>query len=455
MFRFAWIAAAALSLQGAASAGAAEEVYRRVTVLEDRVGRVSVRAAYQVPLTVPVECPSNPRGCNEEHAYDQVLRLDFVLQRREADGAEVFRSEDPAGTILVALALPPADLEAFRVELGGRLQRLSAQAFVEPFAGWRPMTPPFDQGLPALPGHPTWVCFRSGTATTVAEFNRRVHERAAGDEYVSTGSSTYREPPTPLCDEMTAATEDVFPDIVETLPVPRRLREVAVFHVESVRIDTKNPETLIARPAGVQFFKQKADEAVMTAEGTGEEGGVFYAVQLDGGWLRGGYAAPAAMPIDALSGNAWLHGWAIETIERQLGPRPTQRVLERSGLNLAYLATVPAAILDEEWDGSVSSKVPAALPSAREVVPDSAARIDSSAFLDALAARLDRYHGPPEDLLEEVLTRPEAGLVSEGWIAVLCHGDGTATYHLPPTKAHNSVVNADLFCAGVESRLGR
>lgn len=463
--RFVLIAAATLLLLVSAQASEPEEVYRHVTVLEDRVGKIYIRASYEVPLTVLVDCESNRRGCPEEQVYDTVLRLDFVSERRQAGKNEVFRTEEPAGTIHAALAFSQEDLETFRVELENQLRRLSAQAFMEPFAGWRPMEPgqhgriqpnrgPFNSELPSPPQRPTWVCFESGGSTTVARFHREVIEGPTGEEEISAGSHTYGELLAPLCDEMAAATEGAYPTIVETLPVPRRLREVVVRHEEVARIDTENPEMLIPRPAGVQFFKQKAREGIMAA-GSDDEEGVSYAVQVGAGWLRSGYASPTAMPIDALDRNAWLHRWTIETIERQLGPRPSERTIERTAVYATYLATVPAAVMDEEWSGMISSRIPSEPPAARDVVPDQPARIDRTAFVDEIVGRLDRHHGSPFELIEELLARPEVGLESEAWIAVLCHQDGTATYYLPPTKAQNAVVNADLFCAAVESRLRR
>jgi hypothetical protein len=149
--------------------------------------------------------------------------------------------------------------------------------------------------------------------------------------------------------------------------------------------------------------------------------------------------------------NAWLHRWTIETIERQLGPEPDSRVVGRKFLQVAYVATVPATVADPFEEMVVST--PFEFPEARDTTPHVPPRVDRAAFLDEMVGRLDRHHGPPSELLEELVTRPEAGLESDAWISVLCREDGSATYYLPPTQAHHRVLNPDLFCAAVESGL--
>ena len=119
----------------------------------------------------------------------------------------------------------------------------------------------------------------------------------------------------------------------------------------------------------------------------------------------------------------------------------------------AYLATVPADVIDP--DEEVELSVPFEPPAARDVPADRPAAIDRLGYLDAFVEHLDRHDGPPEELIEELVSRPPAGLVSDAWLSVLCHEDGSATYYIPPTKAHHDVLNADLFCSAVESHLQR
>ena len=433
------------------SATKATDVYRRATVLEDRIGKVYLYSAYGVRLTVLTDCESDPGGCQQEQVYDEVVRLDFGLEHRKTVGKELIRTEEHAGTILVALSFSPDDLETFRTDLRDQLRRLSAPAFVQAFAGWRPATSPFDRVLALRSARPTWVCFESDDLSVVARFHREIHEGPEGQESISTGSRTYEEPPTPICDEMADATEGVHPEIIYTLAAPKLLREVTVHHEEAVHIDTEDTESLARRPDGVLFIRQKVPEG-STGESSGSDEAGSYAAHVAAGWRFDAYAIPAPMPIDALGRNAWLHRWTIETIERRFGPEPTDRVVGHTVLHVAYLPTVPGGIVETEEE-QVVLRVPFQMPSTREMPPDRPAEIDRTAYQDTLVSRLDRHHGPPQELLEELVARPEAGLVTNAWISVSCRQDGSATYYLPPTKAHHRVLNADLFCAALESRL--
>ena len=440
-------------------AGEPQEVYRRATVLEDRVGKTYLRAAYEVPLTILVDCESNRRGCTEQRVYPEVLRVEFVSERREAGTNEVFQTEERAGTIHAAIAFSQEDREAFREELENRLRRLSAQAFVKPFAGWQPMEPPFDSStLSSRSELPAWACFESSELSIAASFYREVEEGPEGPVVISSGSRTYRRLSTPACEEMATAAEGVYPRVIGTLPSPRRLLEIVVDHADVIRIDTDNIDALSPRPEGVDLLKRAAAEGISGEGSSGmEDGGLPHASHVGGGWRFDGYAQPSAMPIEALDRNAWLHQWTIRTVERRLGTDPTDEVVDRTSLLVVYLATVPGALIDNGSDPHTvwGPDEPPPLPESAAPIADHPARIGRVAFLDMLATRLDRHRGPPQELLEELVRRPEVGLESEGWIAVVCRDDGSATYYLPPTKAHHRVTNADTFCAALESRLVR
>lgn len=430
--------------------GEAAEVYRRATVLEDRIGKVYVRSAYGVRLPVLTECESDPDGCQESQVFDEVVRLDFASEHRELAGDEVIRTEESAGSILMALAFSQDDLETFRTELQDRLRRLSAQAFVQAFAGWRPMAPPFDRELAALSERPTWVCFESDERTRVVRFHRKIDRGPEGGESIATGSETYDTPPTPICREMADATEGAYPEVIDTLAVPGKLLEVAVVHEDVVNLDTGSPDALASRPDGVLFVRRKVPED-WKGKASGDDGTRSVASHVSGGWRCDAQAVPATLPPEAVDRNAWLHRWTIETIERQLGPEPIDRLVGETVLHVAYVATVPATVADPSEEMVVNA--PLEFPEARDTSPHVPARIDRAAFLDSIVGRLDRHHGSPAELLEELVARPEAGLVSDAWISVLCNEDGSATYYLPPTQAHHRVLNPDLFCAAVESEL--
>ena len=170
----------------------AEEVYRRATVLDDRVGRVEIRSAYGVRLTVLVDCESEPRGCSEEEVYAEVLKLDFILEHRKALQDEVVRSEEPAGTVSIALSLSQDGLNAFRDRLFDLLRGMSAQAFTEPFAGLTYEKLPLDDAPPSAAEKPLWACFESGDRTRVARLARDVEDSAEGTRVVGRRSASHR-----------------------------------------------------------------------------------------------------------------------------------------------------------------------------------------------------------------------------------------------------------------------
>jgi hypothetical protein len=250
---------------------------------------------------------------------------------------------------------------------------------------------------------------------------------------------------------MAAATEGVYPEVIETLPVPGRLLEVAVYHDDVTHLDTRDHESTVRRPEGVVFMKRRMPEGV-SGSATRSADGVSYAQHGAGdGWRFEAYAEPTAMPISALDDSAWLHRWRIETVEHRLGPDPEDRFVGSTSFAVAYLATVPPIEAGETEERGFSAQPlpPPDDPVFRAATP----RIDRGALMDAIVRQLDRYHGSPVEVLEDLVVRPGAGLETDGWIAVVCRDDGTADYHLPPTRARQRVTNADLFCSALEVRL--
>jgi hypothetical protein len=349
-----------------------------------------------------------------------------------------------------------ADWQAFRDEVYDALDRIASNAFQKPFAGWRPGGPPFDrETLSRRSILPSWVCFESESGTEVLRFDRRMANGREGSEVISVGIQTYGQPPTPLCEEMRIATEGALSDVLRTLPSPRRVVEVVVEHDDNVHLDAGDPAMLWHRPDGVELVKQAAPEGV-TAESASESNGgaIERAVHVSGGWQYEGRAEPASMPIGALDRSAWLHVWEIQARERGFGAHPTEKVLETTRLYAAFLATEPA-LRQAEPVAQIAPGLEEALPpTAPEEPPvDALAAIDRSAFVALLGDRLDKDDGAPHEVIESLIRRPAAGLKSEGWIVVVCREDGSSTYYLPPTRAHNRVVNADLFCGALEARL--
>ena len=448
-----WLAATIVVVTSISPARPAE-LLRRAETLKERVGRVELRRTYGARLEVVVDCEADKRGCVEERAYDEVMRIDFVLGTQELDGDSVVTSEDPVGTIYLATHFRDEDRESFREELEQALRSLSADAFDKPFAGLEPMQAPFDKpSLSTRSVLPSWACFESGgkTATTV-----RFHRTMNGSRLLGIGAKRYAQPPTAVCDEIRAATESAYPDVVRTLASPRLLVELVVEHDDVLAFDTSDSGGLLERPRGVQLIKQEMPTGgSLESSSRAVSDGLSRAAHGEDGWRFDAWAEPTAIPISALDENAWLHAWTISTVERELGTHPEEQVVGRTVLFAAYLATVPAARLTQTApDGSypVSESGHLAIE-VEQPVNESHARVDRAAFFERIVGDLGSHGGAPEQRLTSWLSRPAAGLESEGWLAVVCHGDGSATYFVPPTKAANRVTNADLFCAALEARL--
>jgi hypothetical protein len=299
---------------------------------------------------------------------------------------------------------------------------------------------------------PSWACFRTHNSLTVVRFHREVL-KGQGPEGFATGSRGYARPPTPICDQIASATKAGRPEIIDTLAAPRQLREVTVYHDEVTQIDNKQRPSLVMLPRGVRMLKQKAAEGE-SGESTGSEGDTSVGTRVADGWRYEARAVPATMPIEALDRGGWLHRWSIDTRERTFGAEPIDRRVENTTLYVAYLATVPPALVvdNAEEVGEPANASTEAGPGDSEQLAHPA-EIDRFAFLDSVVRSLDAHDRPPQEIIERLVSRPERGLESDGWLAVLCYGDGTAAYYLPPTRVSQRVTNADLFCAAVESRL--
>lgn len=420
------------------------------------MGRVLVRSAYGVRLTVP--CEGDPAGCTEVLPYEQVLRLDFALETRRAGDDGIGRADEPLGTLLLAMSFSTADAETFREELEAALGRLAADAFSQPLAGMADRRP-FEASAiaPRSETSPAWLCRVAGGATRDAQrFHRMTRTLPDGStEVVGHGSRGYgARPPTPVCDEMDAATSHLEPQVVETIPVPRRLLEIAVLHDDAVRIDGEQTERRAALPDGATVVQRRIPEGITGSASGGIEDAV-YAQYGQNGWRFEAWARPGALPLDALDHSAWLHRFRIETVERQLGVAPSVRVVGDESLLVVHLATPPPILREEIGDDVTFSTTEGSDPPATGGSRSTGgpAEIDPRAFLDGLAARLDRAEGPLLDAVERFARWPDAGLVSPGWISVACGTEGPPEYALLPTAASHRVTNGELFCAAAESRL--
>jgi hypothetical protein len=431
----------------------AEEVYRRAESLKEIVGRVDLRRSYGTRLTVVVDCVERPSGCEEEQQYGDLFRFEFYQRTQENREGSTVGYEEPAGAIFMATDFNDADRESFLEEVADTLTGLSAEAFDIPLAGLGPSHPPFDKSTLAPRSiRPTWLCYRTYGVTRAVRFHR--HEDESGLRGV--GAKHYDIPPTPVCNEIESATRSSFPETHWTLSSPRRMLERVVEHVDAVSLDD-DPRSLAARPDGVLLVKQRmVNEGSIDAASVTEDE-VTRATHASNGWRYDAWAPPAAMPIGALDQNAWLQAWTVRAVEREFGAEPRSRVLDEATTFVALIPTLPAAAFadDPRPDGSYavssSGRLDAELlePSA-----DEPPRIDRSSFVDQVLEELEAHGGDPQVAIDRSLLRPISGLVSEGWIVVVCEPGGEGIYSLPPTRAGNRVTNAGLFCAALETRLG-
>jgi hypothetical protein len=254
---------------------------------------------------------------------------------------------------------------------------------------------------------------------------------------------------------MAAATENQEPEIVETLSSPERVHEIVVWHEDAVRLNSTDPDARIRRPEGARLVARNVPKGSSAdAEGGDKvEGRMVAQVRFAAGRKFEAMADPAVLPIEALDRAAWLHRWTIETVERRLGRDPEQRVIARAVFDVAYLATVPPEVGMDSSRHDVSSTFEPG--ETKDAPPGASVSIDRDALVAWVTDELARTAVDSAERLEAAVGRPGAGLVSEGWIAVVCHEDGSARYRLLPTNAWNHVLNAELFCAALESRLAR
>ncbi len=446
-------AAAAILLLVGASPARSDVLYRSAQVLEERVGRIELRRAYGTQLQVLLPCKEDPGGCVEESTYDEVLRIDFFSVGQEVKRDSPVATEEPAGTIYLATHFDDEDRAGFGEELERTLRGLPADAFDKPFAGLGPMRAPFDRAaLSTRAILPSWACFfADGTRPMTVRFTRHVD----GDGLVSAGATRFAQSPTTVCDGIKAATEGAHAEVFRTLSSPSLLREWVVEHADVITLDTRDARWLPERPPGVQLVKQERPSS-SSFEGSSQagDGSLSRATYGAHGWRFDAWAEPISIPVSSLDENAWLHALTVSTVEREFGAHSNEKLVGRTVVLAAYLATVPAAQLTgTSPDGSIP-----VLPSghlAIEVEPSVGAtppRIERTAFIEQLIDELDSQGGAVTERVLTWLGRPETGLESEGWLVVICQG-GDARYFVPPTKASNQVTNADVFCADLESLL--
>jgi len=186
-------------------------------------------------------------------------------------------------------------------------------------------------------------------------------------------------------------------------------------------------------------------------EAVGSDDDDVFAIHEADGRRYEALAAPAEMPIEGLDRTGWIHRWTLETVERHLGREPGERVLDRTVVDVAYLATLPPEI----GVGPGPAGVPFEIGETRPAPSAKPVAWDRDALVSAVVDAFSRSAVDPAGRLVAAVARPAAGLESDGWLAVVCRDGGSADYHVLPTAAANRVLNGELFCAALEARLGR
>jgi hypothetical protein len=425
---------------------AAEPVvlYTRATPVEARTGIVEIRTAQEALADVPVDCAgAEPRsfGCWAEKRFSRVYGLELSFERRDARGDSPQVDLEPRGRIYLFLHLERDDLSAFDDKLRAYVAALAADAFVEPFAYLEPQGEPFS-GVPRLSPEPSWSCFEDGSNRSAAVYERQVETRNGKREIVGSGTSTRTTPEWTerLCSAGAALVRSAQPIELRTTPSARALREerVIVGFADLLPRDAQ-AEDLMPLPAGFSYTVSEAPGVLRSSSYRTQDSKVTSSFAKSGVRL-GAEVVPAAFPPYVAATRGWIAEWTIETIDRELGARPSEKREQAIVVRSALVATRPPTPVDDQGK-------PTGAPPER-VEP----RFDGAAYLEEIASRLDHAARLDADTLAEAIAEDPAGLLSQGFVLFLCR-ERSATFELLPTGAAQQVTNAGELCAALDRAL--
>ncbi len=438
----------ALVCAGAAlGAHAAEPVvlYTRATPIEMRTGVVEIRTVQEALADVPVDCAgADPRsfGCTSGQRFARVYGLAFALERREARGDFPRVDAESRGEAYLFLRLERDDLAAFDDELRSRLSGLAADAFVDEYAGLTPGAEVFSHIARQSP-EPSWSCFEHGSSRAAAEYKRETAQDEGGKKtIVRSGTTTYNEGPAvdPLCVTGPTLVRAAVPDEVRTTPSARALREETVL-VEIVDQLSRGGGELLPLPDGLTYTTRKRPGVRSSASRQSRDGRVVKASFTKGEVEVGAEVTPVAFPPHFVAAQGWIAEWTVETVDRELGVRPTEKRGQAIVLRTALVPTRPPTPVDD--DGQ-----PTATATAETLEP----RFDDEAYLGEIASRLDRVARLDGDTLARVIVEDPAGLGSQGFVLFICR-ERSATFEILPTGAGQQVTNAGELCAAIDRAL--
>ena len=261
-----------------------------------------------------------------------------------------------------------------------------------------------------------------------------------------TSSSTYDEEEITghLCVALDEATAAVHAEVIRTMSTPRLVLE-AVLGVEvndSLPVRLHGDE-LVTLPEGA-WLARKSVPGVSRSTGHSRRDDVIESRVAIEEVETSARIMPASLPTAAARSNAWHSRWTLETVERQLGPLPTTRVLDSWSITASLLPTAPPEDLDQGGEpGSV-------IADPDEIYP---VQLEQQSMFESVAASLDFRAEMSPDVLADVIVRKITGLNSPGWILVLCRPDADATWGVAPPAGRSRLLNGDEFCGTVAAYL--
>ena len=428
---------------------AGKEVYRRVSPTEIVTGVVHLQRAFEVPLAVPVPCQEGHGSCSAERRFPNAYRIDFVEERAAAAPGEVRVEELDRGTVFLALTMEAGDESDFQDLLRRILGSSSAGAFSSDFAGLGADVAPFDAvsvGNRSL--EPSWVLFHSGSGGKLVRFSRETVRGQDGKLRVARiGSTSFSDPEivAALTEQVEAALPRGEGESLRTMPAPRaQTEEIITVDVADRLLQEARGDELLRWPAGVSLTRVPRPGAV---SGGGSTTNIPTGCVVAARRIREGVefrAETAAVDIDPLPAvdNAWISAWTLRRIRRRLGPNPEADEETAGQLLLGLIPMLPPASPDSE-----ESPPNEPAPESYQVV------FDDDLFTAAVGEALDTQASLDLQTLERLLTERPQGLVSDGWLLVICREDGTADYFVPPTAAMCHVTNPEALCGAFEQAL--
>jgi len=423
-------------------------LYTRATPLEARTGVVEIRTVQEAIADLPADCVGagpGSYGCSGEQRFSRVYALDFALERRDARGEVPRVDREERGQAYLFLHLERNDLTTFDEELRHTLAGLAADAFIDGFAGLSPQGEPFAR-IARLSPEPSWSCFEDGSSRSGSRYERHFETGPDGKrEVVGSGTSSSTVPALVdrLCLGGAALLRSARPDELRTMPSARALREEAV-HLGIVDglPAVARTEDLVPLPGGFSYTVSDAPGVVQSASRHSDGSKVKASFARDG--VRVGAEVTAAtFPPYLVATRGWLAAWTVDTLERELGARPSETRVRSAQIRTALVATLPPTPVDGE--GRPTGGTPP-----ETVEP----HFDAEAYLGAIAERLDRAARLDAETLAHAISVDPAGLASQGWILFVCR-ERTATFELLPTRASQEVVNASELCAALDRALAR